>query len=57
MRIFLLMVVSAFLLIGCSSKILLPYEEEPLCKRGANEGMCGSVSEVYKKTARYSNGN
>lgn len=41
---------------GCSSKVLLPYEDEPLCKRGNGEGMCGSVSEVYKATARINYG-
>lgn len=49
LTIFILM---AILISGCSSKILLPYEEEPLCKRGPNDGMCGSVSQVYKKSLK-----
>lgn len=42
----------ALLFAGCSSKVLMPYESEPLCKRGIGEGMCGSVSQVYKKTVK-----
>jgi hypothetical protein len=56
MKTLILLAFSMLLFSGCSSKILLPYEEEPLCKRGAGEGICGSVSDVHKKTARYGNG-
>lgn len=43
-------------LAGCSVKVLLPYEDEPLCKKGPNEGMCGSVSEVYLYSAKVNYG-
>lgn len=37
-----------FSLAGCSSKVLLPYEEESLCDNcEVNAGYCGSVSDVY----------
>jgi len=49
MRWFLLLA-SALLMSGCSSKILFPYEEERLCKRGLGYGVCGSLSDVYKDT-------
>jgi hypothetical protein len=48
MRWFLLL---ALLFIGgCSSKLMLPYEEEKLCTRGSGFGVCGSLSDVYKDT-------
>lgn len=52
MKLILALMAAMFLLSGCSSKILMPYESEPRCQLGINEGMCGSVSDVYKKTAR-----
>lgn len=50
-KIFFLLI--NFLLIGmflnaCSSKILLPYEENSLCEGDKKIGYCGSVSDVYK---------
>lgn len=39
----------AELLTGCSSKILLPYEENPICSAGKEGGYCGSLTDVYKK--------
>ena len=39
---------SAVFLSGCS--ILLPYEEEPLCKIGKEGGYCGSLYDVYEET-------
>ena len=37
-----------FSLTGCSSKVLLPYEEESLCDNcEVNAGYCGSVTDVY----------
>lgn len=56
MRFFTFLIGVILLFTGCSSKVLLPYEDEALCKRGANEGMCGSVSEVYKATTRINYG-
>lgn len=38
------------ILAGCSSKILLPYEECPECQTGKGLGYCGSVSDVYEIT-------
>ncbi len=46
----LLLLAFALLMSGCSPKILLPYEEEKLCKRGLGYGVCGSLSDVYKDT-------
>jgi len=42
---------------GCSSKVFLPYEENQLCKRGLNEGVCGSVSQVYKESFKMKGNN
>lgn len=47
-----LIILSVSLFTGCGSKVLMPYESEPLCKRGMGEGMCGSVSQVYQKTVK-----
>lgn len=43
--------VLALFVSGCS-KILLPYEEERLCKRGPGFGVCGSLSDVYEDTLK-----
>lgn len=32
---------------SCSS-MLLPYHEEPLCRKGVSGGFCGSLSEIYE---------
>ncbi|WP_165921713.1 hypothetical protein [Sulfuricurvum sp. IAE1] len=56
MKQFIILVMIGFGFVGCSTKVLLPYDDEPLCKRGTGEGMCGSVSEVYKATARVNYG-
>lgn len=39
---------AGFFLSSCS--LLLPYEEEPLCKLGKEGGYCGSISDVYEHT-------
>jgi len=36
----------ALLLSGCASMIM-PYAEEPLCRKGVEGGYCGSLSDVY----------
>lgn len=47
MKGIILSVMIIFIISGCS-KVLLPYEEEPACKKGIGKGVCGSLSEVYK---------
>ena len=42
----LLLVGLVFFVCGCA-KIILPYEEAQLCRKGADSGLCGSVSDVY----------
>lgn len=37
---------SVMFLSGCAS-LILPYEEEPLCRLGVEGGYCGSLSDVY----------
>jgi len=49
MKITILSVLALLLFSGCG-KILLPYEEAPLCNIGIGQGYCGSVSNVYDKT-------
>jgi hypothetical protein len=34
------------LLNGCAS-IIMPYADEPLCRKGVEGGYCGSLSDVY----------
>lgn len=36
----------ALLLSGCASMIM-PYAEEPLCRKGVEGGYCGSLTDVY----------
>ena len=43
----LLVFIGLITLTGCSSKILLPYEEKPICSLGKEGGYCGSLSDVY----------
>jgi len=45
-----LLLLFALFMSGCSSKILLPYEDEKLCSKGSVYGVCGSLSDVYKDT-------
>lgn len=45
----LLIISISFLLGGCA-RVLLPYEEEANCKKGVDEGICASMSEVYEYT-------
>lgn len=39
-------ILSVIFLSGCAS-LILPYEEEPLCRLGVEGGYCGSLSDVY----------
>jgi hypothetical protein len=48
----ILLLALALLMSGCSSKILLPYEEEKLCNKGLGYGVCGSLSDVYEDTLK-----
>lgn len=51
-RLYLLLVLllCVFAASACSlSKIVLPYEEEPLCKIGYGGGYCGSITDVYDR--------
>ena len=51
MRKILLLILITVVTSSCSfTKILLPYEEQPLCAKGVGKGYCGSVSDVYKKS-------
>jgi len=45
---FLFLGLLGFFFYGCS--VLLPYEEEPLCKLGKEQGYCGSIYDVYEYT-------
>ena len=36
-----------FLMLTSCSSVLLPYHEEPLCRKGSGVGFCGSLSEIY----------
>ena len=49
--IFVLLVISIFIN-GCTSKVLLPYEECPECDVGKGEGYFGSVADVYEYTKK-----
>ncbi|HIC97895.1 MAG TPA: hypothetical protein EYP11_05820 [Aquificaceae bacterium] len=37
----------ALFLTSCA-QVLLPYHEEPLCKKESRVGYCGSLSEIYE---------
>lgn len=56
MKSLFLTIIFILTLTGCNGKVLLPYEDEPLCKKGPKEGMCGSVSEVYSYSAKVNYG-
>lgn len=36
---------------GCTS-IVLPYHEEPLCRKGVTGGYCASMTEVYDEISK-----
>ncbi len=38
----------ALLLSGCAW-LTMPYQDEPLCKKGTGSGYCNSISEVDRK--------
>lgn len=46
--LFIILISNIFFFTGCSNKIFMPYEEEPLCNSGKGTGYCGSVSNVYE---------
>ena len=48
-KIIVLLALAGIVLSGCSTKVLLPYEENPVCSRGKEGGYCGSLSDVYKQ--------
>jgi len=51
MRKLLLLSILAAITSSCSfTRVLLPYEEEPLCTKGVGKGYCGSLSDVYKQS-------
>ena len=53
MRRILLLVGLAVSTSSCSfTKILLPYEEQPLCAKGVGKGYCGSLSDVYQQSIK-----
>lgn len=56
MKSLLIMAIFILAFTGCSGKVLLPYEDEPLCKKGPKEGLCGSVSEVYTYSSKVNYG-
>jgi len=39
-----------FAFVSSSCSLILPYEEEPLCKIGREGGYCGSIMDVYEAT-------
>ena len=53
MRKILLLILITVITSSCSfTKMLLPYEEQPLCAKGVGKGYCGSVSDVYQESLR-----
>ena len=48
----LLLFITLFSLLTSCSKLLLPYNEEPLCRKGPEVGFCGSLSEIYEDMER-----
>lgn len=51
------LVVLMFLFIGsfissCSTKLIVPFEEEKVCVKGVEYGYCGRISDVYEDTIK-----
>ncbi len=42
------LILCIFLSLYSCSGVLLPYHEEPLCRREESVGFCGSLSEIYR---------
>lgn len=51
MIILLLFGLCLFLSSGCT-KLIFPYHEEKICRKGIGQGYCGSVSEIYEDSVR-----
>ena len=34
------LILSAFIFTGCTNKVFMPYEDQPLCSAGVNSGYC-----------------
>lgn len=45
-------VLFGFVLCSCSSKLLVPFEEEKVCNKGVGYGYCGRVSDLYEDTLK-----
>lgn len=52
MRLKLFLVFSLAFLFSCSSKLLLPFEEEQVCRKGIGYGYCGRLSDVYDDSVK-----
>lgn len=48
-KVMLLMVV---FICSCSTKIIIPFEEEKVCVKGVEYGFCGRVSDLYEDTLK-----
>jgi len=46
MKKIFIMVLLSLTVISCS-KVMLPYAENPVCRKGVDSGLCGSVPDVY----------
>jgi len=46
---------SSLLFTGCSTKALMPYDEDFTCPRSADGGMCGDMSTIYLKGLKKDN--
>lgn len=55
-RVLKLVATVSIFLSGCSSNVLMPYEENPTCKLKPGQGQCGSVSEIYERSEKASYG-
>lgn len=47
-KILVLVAIFSTISTSCSTKILLPYEENTVCNLGKEGGYCGSLSDVYE---------
>jgi PBP1b-binding outer membrane lipoprotein LpoB len=51
-KVLLSIMITSVFFSGCSSNVLMPYEENPTCKLKPGQGQCGSVSEIYERSEK-----
>lgn len=47
-----LLVLTSLFLTACSSKIIIPFEEEKVCQKGIGYGYCARITDIYDDSVK-----